>query len=255
MPVEILLPRTLTIPLSPTCAMDMQLVEAGSFMMGDPKSGYNSEKPVHQVQVRDFYLGKYQVTQAVWAAIMGGNPSGFKGEQRPVEKVSWDIAKVFIEKLNRHKEIQQYFQQLGYQGVFRLPSEAEWEYAARGGRYSQGYTYAGSDQLKQVGWFRENSENGTSEVGILLANELGLYDMSGNVWEWCEDDWHGTYDGAPTDGTAWVDTPRGARRVVRGGSFFLYAVHCRPANRDGLTPDYRGGNRGFRLALSLQSVG
>lgn len=221
---------------------DLILVEGGEFLMGDDQSEYKSEKPAHRVKIQDFYISKYQVTQILWESVMGSNPSRFKGEKRPVETVSWNGVQDFIKKLN------------GRTGAtFRLPTEAEWEYAARGGRYSQGYIYAGSDRLKQVGWYRENSNSETHDVGLLLANELELYDMSGNVWEWCEDDWHDNYQGAPKDGSAWIDRPgRGADRVVRGGGYIHAPVSCRPAHRRRFTPDGRDDDFGFRLVFPLQ---
>lgn len=225
--------------------LDLVLVEGGGFFMGDDDSKYDREKPAHLVRISSFQMCKYPVTQRLWEAVMGNNPSRFKGEKRPVENVSWNDVKNFIEKLNKKTKKE-----------FRLPSEAEWEYAARGGRYSQGFTYAGSDKLKQVGWYTENSNNQTQEVGLLLSNELGLYDMSGNIWEWCEDDFHENYDDAPKDGSAWIDYPeRGVGRVVRGGGYFGYAVYCRPTARAGYTPDHRYSDDGFRLVLPLQSVG
>ncbi len=223
--------------------LDFVLVEGGAFMMGGDQ--YEREKPVHEVQVSSFYLCKYAVTQRLWQSVMGNNPSTDKGEKRPVETVNWEDAKEFTKKLGK---------ETGH--LFRLPTEAEWEYAALGGRYSQGYTYTGSDKLKQVGWYRENSNNETKEVGRLLENELGLYDMSGNVYEWCEDDWHDNYRGAPEGGFAWIDSPdRGSMRVMRGSSYFNDPVGCRPAYRNRDEPGYRGNLIGFRLALSLQSVG
>ncbi len=236
----------LPISLLPDLTFNLIWVEEGVFLMGDKESEYEDEKPAHRVSISSFYIGQCQVTQALWKAVMDvENPSGFKGDNHPVESVSWDKVQVFIQKLNKVTRKQ-----------FRLPTEAEWEYAARGGRYSQGYEYAGSDKLKQVGWYDENSGYETHEVGLLLANELGIHDLSGNVWEWCEDDWHNNYKGAPDDGSAWIDAPeRGVYRVVRGGGYFNNAVDCRPANRDRNTPVNRNDDLGFRLVLPLQSVG
>ncbi len=225
-------------------SFDLILVEGGTFRMGSDK--YPSEQPIHEVRVSDFYIGKFQVIQALWKAVMEEeHPTRFKGDHRPVETVSWDEVHIFIGKLNQIT-----------QQHFRLPAEAEWEYAARGGRYSQGYEYVGSDKLKQVGWYEANSGRGTHDVGLLLANELGIHDMSGNVWEWCEDDYYDNYTSAPDDSTAWIDTPeRGVSRVVRGGSCFDNAARCRPSNRSGITPVHRYRSIGFRLVLPLQSVG
>ena len=234
-----------TIKLSKNQSFDLVLVEGGSFQMGDDQSEYSFEKPAHAVEVASFYIGKYVVTQRFWQTIMGENPARFKGDDRPVEQISWHDTQDFIKKLNKETG-----------KAFRLPTEAEWEYAARGGKYSQGYVYAGSDKLKQVGWYDENSDNETHDVGLLLPNELGAYDMSGNVWEWCEDDYHESYEDAPADGSAWVDRPqRGTFRVVRGGGYFDPAVDCRPADRSRFTPVTRDVGFGFRLVLPLQSVG
>ncbi|HRI62429.1 MAG TPA: formylglycine-generating enzyme family protein [Saprospiraceae bacterium] len=232
-------------------AFDMLPVEGGEFLMGGTDEEADEyEKPVHKVKLSSFYLGKYPVTQAIWQSVMGDNPSNFKGEHRPVEQVTWEDAKDFIQKLN---DLTTKSRPAGF--AYCLPAEAQWKYAARGGKHSEGYLYAGSDKLKQVGWYRENSNNETHEVGQKLANELGLYDMSGNVWEWCEDDWHDNYNGAPTDGSAWVDKGRGVHRVVRGGSSFSDAQDCRAASRYYDEPASRNDGFGFRLALSLQSVG
>lgn len=238
--------QILPIELPTGFTFDMVLVEGGAFMMGsDEEEAFEDEKPVHNVTLTDFYIGKYLVTQALWEAVMGmgNNPSNFQGDKLPVESVSWNDTKYFIQLLNK---------QTGK--IFRLPTEAEWEYAARGGKHSLGYRFSGSDKLKQVGWFTENSGEQTREVGMLLANELGLHDMSGNVWEWCEDDWHDSYKGAPADGTAWVDRPeRGAYRVIRGGScFFGGSRGCRPSRRLNGAPTGRGNSVGIRLVLPSQ---
>lgn len=234
MPLQIL-----PIELSDGFMFDMVLVEGGTFNMGgsDAKA-FDWEKPVHRVEIDSFYIGKYPVTQDLWQAIMSArnNPSDFQGNKRPVNNISWEDTQDFLLKLNN---------QTG-QG-FRLPTEAEWEYAARGGRYSQGYLYAGSDRLKQVGWYKQNSGKETKEVGLLLANELGLYDMSGNVYEWCEDVWHDSYNGAPADGSAWVDNS--ASHMFRGGCYFYESRYCRTSYRNINDPTFTYFNVGFRLAL------
>ena len=227
-------------------AFEMIFVEGGTFLMGGAdEEAYGDEKPVHKVQVYPFYLARYPVTQALWQAVMRNNPSNFKGADRPVERVSWDDCQDFLQKLNAHTGKN-----------YRLPTEAEWEYAARGGAYSEGYLYAGSDKLKDVGWYRENSGGETHPVGEKLPNELGLYDLSGNVWEWCEDDWHDNYTGAPQDGSAWVDAgSRGSSRGNRGGSWNDGALRCRVSGRCHHSPGLRVNALGFRLALPFQGDG
>ncbi|MBL8047024.1 MAG: formylglycine-generating enzyme family protein, partial [Anaerolineales bacterium] len=162
--------------------------------------------------------------------------------------------KVFLESLTNLPEVQVYLQELEPKGtIFRLPTEAEWEFAARGGTKSRGFRYAGSDKLKEVAWYNENSYGETKPVGLKFPNELGLYDMSGNVWEWCEDDWHGNYEGAPDDGKAWIDSPdRGDYRVIRGGCSFDTPRLCRCSYRRINSPGDRSNCLGFRLVLSPQ---
>jgi formylglycine-generating enzyme required for sulfatase activity len=225
---------------------DMILVEGGTFRMGMEKDDPDSigwERPVHKVTVPRFYLGKLPVNQAFWQAVMADNPSYFTGGLRPVEEVSWDDAQAFIKKLKDEKPDQS----------FRLPTEAEWEFAAQGGVFGSGRKYAGSNKLKEVAWYAKNSHGETKPVDQKFRNELGLYDMSGNVWEWCEDDWHENYKGAPDDGSAWVEQERGACRVYRGGSWYGTPRLCRAANRNDWRPGNRYRNGGFRLALSLQA--
>jgi len=226
--------------LSHDVAFEMIYVEGGTFMMGgQDEEAADNEKPIHKVAVPSFYIGKYPVTQKVWVAVMGKNPSSFKGEDRPVENVSWHDVKEFISKLNI---------QTGK--LYRLPSEADWEFAARGGIHSEGYLYAGSDKLKEVGWYKENSGSETQSVGLKMANELGIYDISGNVFEWCEDVWHKSYQGAPDDGSAWVDRgTRATNRVRRGGAWGSRSRLCRVSNRFHERPDDRIGAFGFRLVL------
>ncbi len=228
-------------------------IPGGSFLMGSPPGppdAHDSERPDHDVTLPDFWLGELPVTQDLWQAVMRSNPSNFKGPRRPVETVSWDDAQVFIQTLNILT---------GGQKKYRLPTEAEWEYAARGGANSPsafggaragGGVYVGSDLLPQVGWYSENSDKQTHEAGLLLPNELGLYDMSGNVWEWCQDVWHKNYIGAPEDGSAWGEGAEGASRVLRGGSWYDYPQYCRAANRRNGGPTFRNNRFGFRVALA-----
>ena len=199
----------------------------------------NVEKPAHRVEVRSFELSKYEVTQEVWASVMGENRSRFKNcPQCPVEQVSWDDVQEFLRTLNTRG------------GRYRLPSEAEWEYAARGGQQSRGYQYAGSDSVGAVGWYADNSGGSTHPVGQRQANELGLYDMSGNVWEWVQDCWNESYAGAPSDGRAW-EREDCSRRVLRGGSWYIRPRFLRSAYRIGNPSDTRGNYYGFRIARSL----
>lgn len=226
---------------------DMIFVEGGTLLMGgaDPDA-YDDEKPVHKVRLPGFFISKYPVTQALWKAVLNGDdPSYFKGDLRPVEQVSWvDIAERFLPELIRRTDKN-----------YRLPTETEWEYAVRGGKYSEGYLYAGSDKLSEVGWYKENSGMETREVGLLYPNELGIFDMSGNVWEWVEDHWHDHYKGAPTDGSAWLGQGKGAHRVYRGGYWGSLARVCRASYRYHDSPGYRNRLLGFRLTLSFQADG
>ena len=220
----------------------MVSVRGGIFRMGcttDQRQCYPDEKPVHQVRVSDFEISRYEVTQALWDAVMGENPSGFKGcAQCPVERVSWDDVQTFLKKLNALTGER-----------YRLPTEAEWEYAARGGRKSQGYQYAGSEKLNAVAWYFDNSGDKTHPVGQKQPNELGLYDMSGNVWEWVEDCWNKGYTGAPSDGRAWQSGDC-SLRGLRGGSWFIGPEHLQSAHRDVGDVGNRVNYVGFRLALT-----
>ena len=232
------------------------VVEKGVFMMGgDDEGAYDDEKPVHEVRIReDYELGIHPVTQGLWRAVTGSDwpEVRFVGDERPVERVSWDdICEEggFLEKLN---EWLQGSPQAAAGGMFALPTEAQWEYAARAGRFRDGLgqLYGGSSRLSEVGWDDDNSGGETHVVGQKQANALGLYDMSGNVFEWMADDWHDNYDKAVWDDRAWIDSPRGPCRVIRGGGWFYYPQSCRVAFRDGGLPGNRNGNVGFRLARS-----
>ena len=236
-------------------------VAGGRFLMGSPDNDPEAltfEKPQHEVRLSDFYIARYPVTQALWRAVaqaapqfeLEENPSYFQGDDLPVEQVSWeDITDKFLPALE-HLSGKKY----------RLPTEAEWEYAARGGKYAaDGYRYAGGDRLKDLGWYEDNSGDMTRPVGLQQANQLGLYDMSGNVWEWCQDAWDADfYKKCEKEGI--VDNPsaagdRGSDRVIRGGGWLDAAQDCRSAYRGAYWPVARWYYYGFRLALSLQSVG
>ncbi len=218
-------------------------VEGGTFSMGatseQGSDAYDYEKPVHSVTLSDYYIGETEVTQELWQAVMGSNPSWFKGNsQCPVENVSWDDCQEFIEKLNELTGKK-----------FRLPTEAEWEYAARGGRHGEkhAYKYSGSNNPDEVAWYDGNSGSKTHPVKTKKANKLGLYDMSGNVWEWCND-WYGDYQSSSQ--TNPKGPAKGEDRVLRGGSWYFYGRYVRVSFRSHGTPDYRyNGNGGLRLAL------
>ena len=217
----------------------MKPVAGGTFTMGatsEQQYPTSYEKPTHTVTLSDYYIGETEVTQELWAAVMGSNPSEFTGNmQRPVEQVSWEDCQTFIRKLNELTGAN-----------FRLPTEAEWEFAARGGRNSRGYQYSGSSNLGDVAWYGDNSSDTTHPVKTKSPNELGIYDMSGNVWEWCQD-WYGPYSSSSqTDPTG---PSSGSDRVYRGGSWISFARNCRSAIRYINAPSCRYRDLGLRLVL------
>ena len=230
--------NTISIPVKDGISIDMVRVEAGTFTMGataEMKDPWKEEKPTHQVTLtNDYYIGKYEVTQALWQTVMGNNPSKFKGDNLPVEHVSWKDCQKFLSKLNRITG-----------KMFRLPTEAEWEYAARGGNKSRGYQYSGSNNLSDVAWYDDNSGNKTHAVGTKQPNELGIYDMSGNVLEWCQDR-YGKYNSSSQINPTGVNS--GSNRVFRGGRG--NARSCRSSFRFGITPRFRNKYLGLRLVLS-----
>jgi formylglycine-generating enzyme required for sulfatase activity len=238
-------------------AINMVLVEGGSFQMGG--SGEYNEKPVHTVTVSSFSIGMYEVSQEEWVAVMGDNPSHFKGDTLPVEQISWYEVIEFCNKLSlkegltpvyrgREDAVTCDFTANGY----RLPTEAEWEYAARAGNKDYLlYDYAGGNNVDSVGWYNANSGGTTHPVGSKAANSLGIYDMSGNVWEWCWD-WYGSYgSGNQTDPKGPANSAAsGVYRVVRGGGGNADASSLRLAYRGLIPPTGRGSYLGFRLCRS-----
>lgn len=221
-------------------SFEMIRVEAGSFIMGctSEQGGdcESDESPCHSVTIsNDYYIGKFEVTQELWEAVMGTNPSNWKAFDRPVEHVSWNDAQGFCAELSRIT---------GHR--FLLPTEAEWEYAARGGKKSTNAKYSGSSSVTDVAWNEGNSGDQTHPVGKLRPNELGIYDMSGNVWEWCQDRFGNYSSASQTDPTG---PGSGSRRVMRGGSMNDDAEDCRVSNRRGIIPGYRGDGGGLRLCL------
>ena len=222
----------------------MKFVEGGTFQMGAVYRLFSEvskdESPVHSVDLDDFFIGETVVTQELWVAVMGNNPSHFIGDNLPVEKVSWEDCQEFIRKLN---------QLTGK--TFRLPTEAEWEYAARGGNRSEGFVYAGGDNISDVAWYDGNSKSGTHPVKSKMANELELYDMCGDVWEWCQD-WYFPYYYALSPSHNPQGPSVGAARVIRGGSWNYSSWRCRLTTRYDNGPNVRNNNVGFRLVLAGQ---
>ncbi|MBD2546606.1 formylglycine-generating enzyme family protein [Planktothricoides sp. FACHB-1370] len=231
--------------------LDMVAIPGGTFIMGSPvteKERRDNEGPQRSVTVPAFFMAKYPVTQQQWQAVMGNNPSSFQGLNRPVENVSWNEAVEFCQKLS---------QMTGKN--YRLPSEAEWEYACRAGtttpfcfgetitpdlaNYDRNYTYGNGPK----GVYRQQ----TTDVGSFPPNAFGLYDMHGNVWEWCADHWHENYNGAPTDGSAWTSRGNSNLRLLRGGGWFSFPGFCRSARRNYSDPGGRDYDFGFRIGVSL----
>jgi formylglycine-generating enzyme required for sulfatase activity len=238
--------------------LEMVEIPAGSFMMGSPEDeegGYGDERPQHEVSVPDFMIGKYPITQAQWRLVatlpkvktyLEPNPSNFKGDKRPVESVSWLDAIEFCRRLSKLTKRE-----------YRLPSEAEWEYACRAGTTT---AYSFGDKAAELGeyaWYGENSDSQTHPVGQKQPNAFGLYDMHGNVWEWCADDWHKSYKGAPKDSQIWIKDNKNyedpeSRKLLRGGSWVNDAWFCRSAFRLSFDARLQDDDVGFRVVCVVR---
>lgn len=234
------------------CSFNMVLVEGGTFTMGateDQGDDTDSDEiPTHLVTLSDYYIGETEVTQKLWTVVMGEGPIPYDGDQHPMKNLSYDDCILFIQKLNemtgRH---------------FHLPTEAQWEFAARGGNLSEHYMFAGSNDIDKVGWYADNSWNqgkkspdfGNHPVGSKKPNELGIYDMSGNVWEWCHD-YYSKYTPEHQKDPSGLDNSSASFRVNRGGSWDYIATSSRVSNRRNRTPDFRNFNLGMRLALDAR---
>jgi len=235
------LPKALTLNLGGDVKMEFVLIRPGSFLMGSEQGG-NNEKPVHKVTItKPFYLGKYEVTQQQWDALMGDNPSQFKGPTKPVDNVRWDECQAFMEKLGeKFAEME-----------FRFPSEAEWEYACRAGSTTH-YCYGDADtSLSEYAWYAANSDEKSHPVGEKKPNAWGLYDMHGNVWEWCAERFAENYPGGDLIDPTGPAT--GTLRVVRGGARNSSASLCRSTFRVPVAPDYVGPSVGLRLVGGVRA--
>lgn len=230
----------ITIELAKEISFNMIKVEGGTFMMGagheQGDDAWPEEKPQHEVTLSDFYIGETPVTQEVWRAVMSSNPSHFIDDKHPVENVSWNECQRFIKKINAMTG-----------KSFSLPTEAQWEYAARGGRKSKNHKYSGDNLLKSVGWSIASNIRGTQDVGTKEPNELGIYDMSGNVWEWCVDSY---YEYTRRKQTNPIGSSASAHHVRRGGCWAISAKHCRVSSRDFQPATHRSSQLGLRLVLT-----
>ncbi|MCG9889720.1 MAG: formylglycine-generating enzyme family protein [Thermosynechococcaceae cyanobacterium MS004] len=260
---ETYIARSFTETLPQTVSLEMVIIPSGEFMMGSPETEderSGDEGPQHRVAVQSFLMGKYPITQEQWRVVAAlrlvkrhieADPSHFKGKDRPVEQASWLDAEEFCLRVSEATG-----------RTYRLPSEAEWEYACRAGtqtpfafgetitsdlaNFNGNYTYASAPEGK----YRQQ----TTDVGSFLPNAFGLYDMHGNVWEWCLDHWHDQYNGAPTDGSAWLTKNENSSRILRGGSWFPYPRWCRSAYRGFNSPDIRYDIMGFRVVCDSPGI-
>jgi len=226
--------------------------------VGKPYSfGSGQPTKARPVEVRDFFMATLPVTQALWAHVMGENPSVRQGMNLPLENVSWDVIQGqggFLERINESAVHGVISRQIGSRAErFRLPTESEWEYAARGGlHWIDGFQFSGSDDIDTVAWYERKHGDHTQPVGLKAPNQLGIHDMSGNVWEWCQDVYTAETDRIPIDGSALAGD--GAERVLRGGCFHNWAIHCTVSKRYAIGHECHDGCIGFRLVFGLEQA-
>ncbi|WP_094229245.1 formylglycine-generating enzyme family protein [Methanolobus psychrotolerans] len=227
------------VSITNSIGMEFVLIPKGEFLMGS--KDWNGEKPIYKVKIsKSIYMGKYPVTQREWKTLMENNPSRFKDDEKPVESVSWNDVQDFIKKLN----------EIEGTGKYRLPSETEWEYACRAGTITNYYFGDNASKLGEYAWYSKNSEKGTHPVGQKKPNPWGLYDMNGNVWEWCQDNFHLNNEGAPDDGSAWEDSGS-IGRINRGGGWYDNSNFCQSASRYLFAPKDCNCGLGFRLLVEV----
>ena len=237
------LPVSLILQPGMDVKMELMLIPPGKFFMGSHES--HEDEPLHPVEIRTpFYLGRFAVTQAQWMAIMGSNPAHFNNnEELPVETIPWEACTRFCQKLSNLT---------GYQA--RLPSESEWEYACRAGS-NTAYSFGDNrDNLDEYGWYRDNANGISHPVGRKKPNAWGLYDMHGGIDEYCQDLWHPNYEGAPADGSAWIENGEKELRVLRGGSWYDLAEHCCSSHRNYYTATEPSEDHGFRVAITASTA-
>jgi formylglycine-generating enzyme required for sulfatase activity len=225
-----------TFALNDSVSLEMVFVEGGTFIMGSD-DGKKDARPAHEVTLNDFHIGKFELTQEQWTAIMGYNPSQFACMKCPVNDMGWEQLQDFLQKLSERTGRK-----------FRLPTEAEWEYAAQGGKKTQGFLYSGSNDLAEVAWLKTNGSDQQHEVGQLKPNELGLYDMNGNAWELCED-WYDPKFYSRSEAKNPVNTKPAKYRVSRGASWMSPSKYCFRWARNNDHPHHRRGNGGFRVVM------
>jgi formylglycine-generating enzyme required for sulfatase activity len=232
-----------------TCSFDLTFVKGTS---GQPYT-FGETSNTREVEIHDFFIGTTPISQAFWIHVMGSNPSIRQSLDLPAENVSWDEltgSGGFLDRINESPILASVVSQSGLSdGRFRLPSDTEWEYAARGGvNWTDQFHYSGSNDVDSVAWHDRKHGDHTQPIGLKAPNQLGLYDMSGNVWEWCQDTLTSDLENIPTDGSAYAG--EGEQKVLRGGCFHNWAMHCTVSKRYGIEPDYKDGCIGFRLVFA-----